>query len=53
MVILPILAIAYGKARIILRDYLGLAKAPGWSRGFALVLGVYILLVVILAFASQ
>jgi len=42
-VALPILALAWGKARIILRDYLGLAKAPGWSRGFALVLALYML----------
>ncbi|MEZ5676126.1 Cytochrome C oxidase subunit IV [Thalassovita litoralis] len=40
---LAILALAWIKAQIILRRYLGLAQAPSWSRGFALVLGLYML----------
>ena len=40
---LAILALGWGKARVILRQYLGLARAPGWSRGFSLVLALYML----------
>lgn len=46
-----ILALAWLKARVILRRYLGLASAPFWARGFgvslavfcALLLGLYLL----------
>ena len=44
---LPILMLAGLKAHVILRDYLGLAVAPGWLRGFDL--GLVLL---ILAFAG-
>ncbi|MCB2128183.1 MAG: hypothetical protein KDE03_03685 [Rhodobacteraceae bacterium] len=40
---LAILALAWAKAQIVLNVYLGLAKVPGWSRGFALVLGLFML----------
>ena len=40
---LPILALAGLKAHVILRDYLGLAVAPGWLRGFDLGLTFLIL----------
>lgn len=40
---LAILLLAWGKARVILRQYLGLAQAPGWSRGFSLVLAIYMI----------
>ena len=46
---LPVLVIAWVKARLILRYYLGLAAAPGWSRGFSLVLAIYMLLMMGLA----
>ena len=38
-----ILGLAWAKARIILADYLGLAQAPFWRRGFNLVLDLFIL----------
>ena len=41
---LAILALAWLKARTVLRVYLGLAKAPAWARGFAIVLAGYMLL---------
>lgn len=40
---LPILILAGLKAHVILRDYLGLAAAPGWLRGFDLGLTLLIL----------
>lgn len=43
VVTLTILALAWAKAQIVLNVYLGLAKVPGWSRGFALVLGLFML----------
>lgn len=49
---LAILALAWGKARVILRHYLGLARAPGFSRGFALVLALYMILAMGLAAAG-
>lgn len=52
VVILLILALAWAKALIILRRYLGLARAPGWSHGFAVVLGGYMILVMGLAAAA-
>ncbi len=42
-VALAILALAWAKAQIVLNVYLGLAQVPGWSRGFALVLGLFML----------
>ena len=45
---LVILALAWAKAQIILRSYLGLAAAPSWSRGFGTVLAFYMLLAVAL-----
>ena len=41
---LVILALAWLKARTVLRVYLGLAKAPAWARGFTIVLAGYMLL---------
>ena len=38
-----ILALSWAKARIILADYLGLANAPFWRRGFNLVLTLFTL----------
>lgn len=38
-----ILALAWAKARLILDRYLGLAEAPFWRRGMALVLAIYCL----------
>ena len=49
---LAILLLAWGKARVILRQYLGLARAPGWSRGFALVLAIYMIVAMGLAAAA-
>lgn len=49
---LAILGLAWMKAQIILRTYLGLAQAPSWSRGFALVLGLYMLGMMGLAVAA-
>lgn len=43
-----ILFLAWAKARVILRSYLGLAQAPFWNRGFAIVLGLYALLLLAL-----
>ena len=40
---LPILILAGLKAHVILRDYLGLAAAPDWLRGFDLGLTLLIL----------
>ena len=39
-----ILFLAWAKAGVILRSYLGLAQAPFWNRGFSIVLGFYALL---------
>ena len=44
IVALAILMLAWAKALIILRSYLGLAAAPAWGRGFAIVLGAYMIL---------
>lgn len=49
---LAILALAWIKAQIILRVYLGLAQAPGWGRGFALVLAGFMIGVMALAAAG-
>jgi hypothetical protein len=49
---LVILALAWAKALVILRQYLGLARAPAWSGGFATVLGGYMILVMGLAAAA-
>ncbi|MCB1333871.1 MAG: cytochrome C oxidase subunit IV family protein [Roseivivax sp.] len=42
-VTLAILVLAWAKAQVILRSYLGLAQAPEWSRGFAMVLALFML----------
>lgn len=46
-----VLPIAWIKAQIILNRYLGLAQAPAIARGFALALGVFMLLLIGLAIA--
>lgn len=46
---LLVLALAWAKARLILNRYLGLAQAPAIARGFALVLGLFMALVMGLA----
>lgn len=38
-----ILFLAWAKARLILNEYLGLANAPFWRRGFGTVLGFFVL----------
>lgn len=43
-----ILFLAYMKARLILARYLSLAEAPTWYRGFRLVIGGYMLLLLAL-----
>jgi hypothetical protein len=50
--VLPILALAGLKAHVILRDYLRLATAPGWLRGFDLGLALLILAFAGLALAA-
>lgn len=40
---LPVFVLSGLKAHVILRDYLGLAAAPGWLRGFDLGLALLIL----------
>lgn len=50
--VLPILTLAGFKAHVILRDYLGLATAPGWLRGFDLGLALLILAFAGLALAA-
>jgi len=49
---LAILVLAWGKARVILRHYLGLARALGFSRGFSLVLAIYMILAMALTVAA-
>lgn len=49
---LPILMLAGLKAHVILRDYLGLASAPGWLRGFDLGLALLIFAFAGLALAA-
>ncbi len=39
-----ILTLSWLKARVILSDYLGLRAAPFWRRGFGMVLGFYMAL---------
>lgn len=46
---LTILALAWIKAQLILRVYLNLQSAPGWGRGFALVLAIYMSVIMVLA----
>lgn len=43
-----ILFLAYMKARLILSCYLGLVEAPTWYRGFKLVIGGYMILLLVL-----
>jgi hypothetical protein len=47
--VLAVLALAWGKARLILNRYLRLAEAPAIARGFALVLGACLILMAGLA----
>ena len=49
---LPILMFAGGKAHVILRDYLQLATAPAWLRGFDLGLALLILAFACLSLAA-
>ena len=49
---LAILALAWIKAQVILRVYLGLQQAPSWGRGFALVLAIFMIGVMGLAAAA-
>lgn len=51
-VALAILVLAWGKAQTILRVYLGLSRAPGWLRGFALFLGLFMVFAMGLAVAG-
>lgn len=47
-----LLALAWAKARVILRHFLGLAAAPGWARGFSVVIAGYLALIFALAVAG-
>ena len=47
-----VLPLAWAKARIILNRYLGLSQAPAVARGFALVLGLFMLAQIGLAVAG-
>lgn len=49
---LAILALAWIKAQVILRVYLGLQQAPSWGRGFAMVLAIYMIGIMGLAIAA-
>ncbi len=49
---LLILALAWAKALVILNDYLGLRSAPNWKRGFAMAIGVFMLLAMLLVAAA-
>ena len=49
----PILLLAFLKARVILRDYLGLAQAPEIARGFLLVLALFCAALAGLALAAS
>lgn len=49
---LPVLTLSGLKAHVILRDYLGLATAPAWLRGFDLGLALLILAFAGLALAA-
>lgn len=49
---LPILLLAGLKAHVILRDYLRLASAPAWLRGFDLGLALLILAFAVLALVA-
>ncbi len=40
---LALLALAFGKAYIILSAYLGLSRSAAWRRGFAAVIAVFLL----------
>lgn len=46
---LLVLTLAWAKAQLILNRYLGLAQAPAIARGFALVLGLFMALLMGLA----
>jgi hypothetical protein len=43
-----VLGLAWGKARLILRRYLGLAAAPSWRGGVDAVIGGYLVLLFVL-----
>lgn len=47
-----ILTLAWAKSRIILEQYLGLAQAPFWRRGFEIVLALYALFLLSLYLAA-
>jgi len=47
-----LLCLAWLKARVILKHYLGLNAAPAWLRGFNLTLGLYMALLLALALAA-
>lgn len=49
---LAVLGLAGLKARVILQDYLGLAAAPAWARGFDLALALLLALFAVLALAA-
>ena len=50
---IALLLLSWVKAQLILRHYLGLARAPGWSRGFATVLAFYMLILMGLAMTGN
>lgn len=49
---LTVLALAWGKAQLILNRYLGLAQAPAIARGFALALAIFMAVLATLAAAA-
>lgn len=52
MLIIPAMLLAGGKARLILANYLGLAAAPRWLRGFEVGLAALLILMAVLAVAA-
>ncbi|PYG33344.1 cytochrome C oxidase subunit IV family protein [Pelagimonas varians] len=50
---LAILTLAWIKAQVILRVYLGLQNAPSWGRGFGMVLAIYMIGIMGLAVAAS
>ena len=47
-----VLILAWLKARIILKHYLGLSVAPGWQRGFDITLAIFLALLLGLYLAA-
>jgi hypothetical protein len=45
--------LAWIKAQVILRVYLGLQNAPSWGRGFGMVLAIYMIGIMGLAVAAS